>query len=74
MLLDHAAQVLHVDRHAFGRDPVDVDQVVIVAVDEVALHVEHVGKAAGEPGAEIHAGAPEHADDAARHVFAAVIA
>src|ERR1019366_4141548 len=50
------------------------DQLMVVAVDEVALHVEYVGKPAGESRPEIHAGASEHAGHAARHVFAAVIA
>jgi hypothetical protein len=52
----------------------DVDEFVVVAVDEIALHVEHVGEAAGEPRAEVHAGASEHAHDAAGHVLAAMIA
>ena len=66
VLLDESAQMLHVGAHALGRDAVDVDQLVVVAIDEVALHVEHVGESAGESRAEVDAGAPEHADDAAR--------
>src|SRR5580692_8756240 len=65
--------MLHVDAHAFGRHAVYVDQLMVVAVDEVALHVEHVGESAGETSAEIHARAPEHTDHAARHVFAAMV-
>jgi hypothetical protein len=74
MLFDESAQMLHMSAHAFGRDAVNVDQFMIVAVDEIALHVEHVGESAGESGAEVHSRAPEHAHHAARHVFAAVIA
>src|SRR5450755_3154128 len=47
---------------------------MVVAVDEVALHVEYVGKAPGESRPEIHAGASQYADHAARHIFAAMIA
>src|SRR6202790_5654928 len=73
MLFDQAAQMLTMDSHAFGRHAVNVDQFMIVAIDEIALHVEHVGESAGEPGAEVHAGASEHAYHAARHVLAAMI-
>ena len=66
--------MLHVSAHAFGRHAMDVDQFMVVAVDEVPLHVEHIGKAAGESGAEIHSRAPQHTDHSARHVLAAVIA
>src|SRR5260370_42101528 len=66
--------MLYMDSPAFGRYEVNVDQFMVVAVDEIALHVEHIGEAAGESGAEIHAGASEHAHDAAGHVLAAMIA
>src|SRR5271155_4366877 len=66
--------MLYVNSHAFRGYAVNIDQFVVVAVDEVALHVEHVGEAAGESGAEIHSGASEHAYHAAGHVLAAVIA
>ena len=46
--------------HALRRDAVDVDQLVVVAVDEVAIEIEHVGEAAGEARAEVEAGAAEH--------------
>ena len=55
------SQVLHVRLHGFGVDAADVDELVVVAVDEIALQVQHVGEAAGEAGAEIDAGAAEHA-------------
>ena len=58
----------------FRRDAMDVDQLVVVAVDEIAIQVEHVGEAAGEAGAEVEAGAAEHAHHAAGHVLAAVVA
>ena len=52
----------------------DVDQLVVVAIDEVALLVEHIGKAAGHAGTEVDAGTAQHHDHAAGHVFAAMIA
>ena len=39
-----------------------------------AVLVEHIGDAARHAGREVAAGLPEHDDDAAGHVFAAVIA
>src|SRR5260221_14518833 len=36
VLLDQPAQMLHVRSHAFGRYAMDVDQLVVVAIDEVA--------------------------------------
>src|SRR6185437_14612325 len=57
-----------------GRDAQDVDQLVVVAVHEVALEVEHVGEAAGHARAEVEADLAEHRYHAAGHVFAAVVA
>ena len=37
-MLDQLAQVLHVRVHAVVRDAMDVDQLMVVAIDEVALH------------------------------------
>ena len=54
------AQVLAVVLHALGRDPHDVDQLMVVAIDEIAIQVQHVGQAAGHAGAEVQAGAAEH--------------
>ena len=65
--------MLHVRLHGLGMDAADVDELVVVAVDEVALEVEHVGEAAGEAGAEVEAGAAEHAHRPSRHVLAAVV-
>ena len=59
--LDQAAAGAAGGLHALRRDAVDVDQLVVVAVDEVAVEVEHIGEAAGEAGAEVQAGAAEHA-------------
>src|SRR6267142_3912433 len=42
VLFDQPAQVLHMRSHAFGRHAMDVDQLMVVAIDKVALHVEHV--------------------------------
>ena len=65
--------MLHMGAHALGRHAVDVDQIVIVAIHEVALHVEHVGETAGESRAEIHPRAAQNAHHAAGHVFTAMI-
>src|ERR1017187_8437681 len=73
MLFDEPAQMLHMDSHAFGRDPVNIDQLMVVAIDEIALHVEHVGESSGEAGPEIDPGATEDAYHSARHVLAAVV-
>src|SRR5580658_6122654 len=73
VLLDEPAQMLHVSAHALRRDAVNVDQLVVVAIHEIALEVEHVGESAREAGAKIDARATEHAHDAAGHVLAAMI-
>src|SRR4029077_12202976 len=65
---------LHVRLHRLGVYAADVDELVVVAVDEIALQVEHVGEASGEPGAEVDPGTSEHAHRAPGHVLAAVIA
>src|ERR1700733_4275143 len=72
--LDEALQMLQVRLHRFGVDAADVDELMIVAVDKIALEVEYVGKSPGEAGSEIDPGPAEHAHDSARHVLAAVIA
>src|SRR5450631_4091891 len=74
VLLDQPAQMLHMRPHAFRRYPMDVDQLMVVAIDEIALHIEHIRETAGESRAEIHSRAAEHANHAARHVLAAMIA
>src|SRR5665213_153112 len=71
---DQLFEMLHIVQHALVGEAVNVDELVVVAIDEAALHVEHVGKAAGEAGAEVQAGAAQNTDHAAGHVLAAVIA
>ena len=44
--LDQVPQVLQVRLHALRRDAVDVDQLVVVAIDEAAIQVEHVRETA----------------------------
>src|SRR6202050_3770007 len=72
--LEQRLEVLNVRLHRLGVDAADVDQLVGVAVDEVALKIEDVGEPSGKPSAEVNPGAPEHAHRAAGHVLAAVIA
>src|SRR5215831_3449480 len=72
--LEQRLEVLYVRLHGLGMYAADVDELVVVAVDEITLEVEHVGEAAGEAGSEVDPGAPEHAYRPARHVLAAVIA
>src|SRR6185437_1472127 len=71
---DEPTQMLQMVFHALERDAQDVDQLVVVAIDEIALGVEHVRESTGHPRTEIEAGRSEHDDDATGHVFAAVIA
>ena len=52
----------------------DVDELVVVAIDEVAIDVQHVGEAAGKARREIESRPAEHAHHATGHVFTAVIA
>ncbi len=47
---------------------------MVVAIDEIALQVQHVGQPAGEAGAEVLPGAAQHRDHAAGHVLAAMVA
>ncbi len=60
--------------HGLRGNAMDVDQLVVVAIDEIPVQVEHVGEAAGQAGAEVDAGAAEHHHHAAGHVLAAVVA
>ena len=50
-------QMLQMRLHGFGVNAADVNELVVVAVDKVALEVEHIGKSSGEACAEIHPGA-----------------
>ncbi len=74
MLPEQALQVLQMRLHRLGVDAADVDELMVVAVHEIALQVEHVRKASGEPRAEVDTRAPENTDDASRHVLAAMVA
>src|SRR6202042_1703534 len=71
--LDEALQMLQMRLHGFGVNAADVDELMVVAIDKIALKVEHVGKAAGQSRPEIDSGPAEHAHDSPGHVLAAVI-
>src|SRR5262245_11982465 len=71
---DQVTQVLQMRLHPLGRDAVNVYELVVVAIDEAAIEIEHIREATGEPGTEVESRASEHADDATGHVLAAVIA
>ena len=73
MRVDQVSEVLAIAVQPFRGDAGDVDQLVVVAVDEITLEVEHVGQPAGEAGAEVQPGAAQHHHRAAGHVFAAVV-
>src|ERR1700733_4100089 len=72
--LHQLAQVLYVRVHAAVREPMDVDELMVVAIDEIVRLVEHVGEAAGEAGAEVDPSAAQNQDHSAGHVLAAMIA
>src|SRR6201999_1804152 len=74
MLFDEPAQMLNVRAHAFRGNAVDVDEIVVVAVDEIPLHVQHITKTAGKSCAEVHTGRPKNAYHAAGHVFTTMVA
>src|SRR5579871_281473 len=73
MLAQQVAQVLRVGIHVLVREPMDVDELMVVAIHEVVIQIEHETKPASEAGAEVQPGAPEHTHHAARHVLAAVV-
>src|SRR5581483_3677055 len=74
VLLDQPFQVLQVRLHGLRVNPADVDELVVVAVDEVTIEIQYVRESAREPGTEVDAGASQHADNTARHVLTTVIA
>src|SRR5262245_33731690 len=53
---------------------IEIHGLRVHAARELAVFVEHVGDAAAHAGREVPPRAPEHDDDAARHVLAAVVA
>src|SRR3984957_8328085 len=55
-------------------DRLEIDHRQITTPREIAGFVEHIGDAAGHAGREIPPGLADDDDDAARHIFAAVIA
>ena len=64
----------HLNAGKMNLPPDNYDIVVCkMFIHEVPLHIEHIGEAARESGAEIDASAPQHANDATRHVFAAMV-
>src|SRR5262245_62559053 len=74
VLLDQRFEMLEMRLHRLRLNATDVDELVVIAIHEVAIEIEHVREPAREPRTEIDTGAPEHAHDTARHVLAAVIA
>src|SRR5947207_13813757 len=56
-----------------GRDRLELDHRHVAAFLERAVLVEHIGDTARHAGGEVAAGRADHHDDAAGHVFAAVI-
>src|SRR5262245_42603338 len=65
VLLDQIPQMLQVRLHALGRYAMDVDELVVVAIHEATIEVEHVRKPASEAGSEIESGAAEYTNHAA---------
>src|SRR5882757_4523442 len=59
--------------HRLRVDAADVDELVVIAIDEIALEVEHIGEAAGKASSEVDAGTPEYAHDTAGHVLTTVV-
>src|SRR5690606_15226175 len=70
----HALQVAAVGRHRLAGDALQIDQLVIHAVEEGVVKVQPVGEAAGDARAEVVPGLARHANETAGHVFAAVVA
>ena len=75
MRVEIAALVIAALHHGFFfLDRLELDHRKIAALGEIALLVEHIGDAARHAGGEIAPRAADDDDDAARHIFAAVIA
>ena len=56
------------------RHRLELDHRHVAALGEIALLVEHIGDAARHAGREVAAGLADDDDDAAGHVFAAMVA
>ena len=65
-------QLLH--RFIVGRQRFQLDHREVAALLEIALLIEDIRNAAAHAGCEISSNGAEHDDDAARHVFAAMVA
>src|SRR5579884_86637 len=70
MSLDHRAEDFLIVRRMHW---LQLDHAHVAPLFELPVLVEDVGDPARHPGGEIAAGPAEHDDDAAGHVFAAVI-
>ena len=58
----------------FFRHRLELDHGHVAALGEIAVLVEHIGDAARHAGGEVAAGLADDDDDAAGHVFAAMVA
>ncbi len=72
---DVAAVVVQLFQHVvFFRNRLQFHHRHVAALGEIARLIQHVSHAARHAGCEVAAGFAEHDDDAAGHVFAAVVA
>ncbi len=71
---DELLEIVAVRLHLLGVEAVQVDQLVVDAVREVVLPVQHEREAAGHARAEVDAGIAQHHHHATGHVLAAVVA
>src|SRR5262245_40096526 len=75
VMLEIAAMMVEaLDRLLFGRHGCKIDNGEVAAAREVAGLVEDVGDAARHAGGEVAPGRADDQDDAAGHVFAAMVA
>jgi len=74
MLGQKPPQMMLVRLHGFGRYAVNIDQLMVVAIHEIALDIEYISESAGHPGTKIDAHITEYRNHAPSHVLAAMIA
>src|SRR3989338_4488131 len=74
VLGEYALQVATVGLHRLIIDPLNFHQLVVNAIVEAVIQIEHVGETAGHAGTEVVAGLAQYADKTAGHVFAAMVA
>src|SRR5687767_4398139 len=75
VMLEIAAVMMEaLDRFLFRRQRSKIDHGQIAATGEVAVHIENIGDAARHAGGKIASGLADDEDDAAGHIFAAVVA